>query len=183
MFGLIIGSGFHSSQNSYPIAEFALNIGAQTTRGEARRLRSCVRDRRRLKGNKWAEIAKVLPGRNKVAACAKHFVGDGGTTKGINENDTRIEMNELLSIHMPPYVHSIFKGVSTNDKDDGYVIFTVLILHIEFSKEAFKLILILYVLYPPEGPRPQSPEKLRVMARKNSPQKKAGAILLKKPYV
>ncbi|KAL9681314.1 hypothetical protein QQ045_013097 [Rhodiola kirilowii] len=70
-----------------------------------------------------------------------------------------------------------------NDKDDGYVIFTVLILHIEFLKEAFKLILIMYVLYPPEGPRPQSLEKLRVMARKNSPQKKAGAILLNRPYV
>ncbi|KAL9690875.1 hypothetical protein QQ045_011287 [Rhodiola kirilowii] len=70
-------------------------------------------DAHHVYGNKWAEIAKVLPGRNKVAACAKHFVGDGGTTKGINENDTRIEMNELLSIHMPPYVHSILKGVST----------------------------------------------------------------------
>ncbi|KAL9687643.1 hypothetical protein QQ045_032049 [Rhodiola kirilowii] len=46
-------------------------------------------------------------GRNNVAACAKHFVGDGGTAKGINENDTIIEMNELLCIHMPPYDHSI----------------------------------------------------------------------------
>lgn len=51
--------------------------------------------------------------RDKVAACAKHFVGDGGTTKGINENDTVIDMHGLLSIHMPGYYHSIIKGVST----------------------------------------------------------------------
>lgn len=51
--------------------------------------------------------------RNKVAACAKHFVGDGGTTKGINENNTVTNMHELLSIHMPAYDDSIIKGVAT----------------------------------------------------------------------
>lgn len=54
-----------------------------------------------------------VEGRNKVAACAKHFVGDGGTTKGINENNTVIDRNSLLSIHMPAYNDSISKGVST----------------------------------------------------------------------
>jgi len=49
----------------------------------------------------------------KVAACAKHFVGDGGTTKGINENNTVATRHELLSIHMPAYYNSIIKGVST----------------------------------------------------------------------
>jgi beta-glucosidase-like glycosyl hydrolase len=51
--------------------------------------------------------------RDKVAACAKHFVGDGGTTKGINENNTVIGYHGLMSIHMPGYFHSIIKGVST----------------------------------------------------------------------
>ena len=51
--------------------------------------------------------------RDKVAACAKHFVGDGGTTRGINENNTVISRHGLLSIHMPGYYHSIIKGVST----------------------------------------------------------------------
>lgn len=50
---------------------------------------------------------------NKVAACAKHFVGDGGTTKGINENNTVTDWHGLLSIHMPGYYNSIIKGVST----------------------------------------------------------------------
>ncbi|XP_052193000.1 uncharacterized protein LOC127801699 isoform X2 [Diospyros lotus] len=54
-----------------------------------------------------------VSGKNKVAACAKHFVGDGGTTKGINENNTIIDMNRLFSIHMPAYNDSIRKGVST----------------------------------------------------------------------
>ncbi|KAK1284497.1 Beta-D-xylosidase 4 [Acorus calamus] len=49
----------------------------------------------------------------KVAACAKHFVGDGGTHKGINENNTIIDYHGLLSIHMPAYYDSVIKGVST----------------------------------------------------------------------
>lgn len=51
--------------------------------------------------------------RNNVAACAKHFVGDGGTTKGINENNTVIDGHGLFSIHMPAYYNSIIKGVAT----------------------------------------------------------------------
>lgn len=51
--------------------------------------------------------------RDKVAACAKHFVGDGGTVKGINENNTVIDRHGLMSIHMPAYYNSIIKGVST----------------------------------------------------------------------
>lgn len=54
-----------------------------------------------------------VAGKNKVAACAKHFVGDGGTTKGINENNTVISYKGLLGLHMPAYYDSIIKGVST----------------------------------------------------------------------
>ncbi|CAL5428437.1 unnamed protein product [Camellia sinensis] len=54
-----------------------------------------------------------VAGKNKVAACAKHFVGDGGTTEGINENNTVIDWHGLLNIHMPAYYNSIIKGVST----------------------------------------------------------------------
>ncbi|KAH9317931.1 hypothetical protein KI387_019700, partial [Taxus chinensis] len=45
--------------------------------------------------------------------CAKHFVGDGGTTKGINENNTVINYKGLVGIHMTPYFDAIVKGVST----------------------------------------------------------------------
>lgn len=54
-----------------------------------------------------------LSSRNNVVACAKHFVGDGGTTEGINESNTVIDMHGLLSIHMAPYYDSVIKGVST----------------------------------------------------------------------
>ncbi|XP_058204315.1 uncharacterized protein LOC131318508 [Rhododendron vialii] len=49
----------------------------------------------------------------KVVACAKHYVGDGGTIGGIDENNTVISRQELMSIHMPAYLNSIAKGVST----------------------------------------------------------------------
>ncbi|CAI9097506.1 OLC1v1033950C2 [Oldenlandia corymbosa var. corymbosa] len=52
-------------------------------------------------------------GPNKVAACAKHYVGDGGTTKGINENNTVLTSDRLFSIHMPPFFDAVMNGVST----------------------------------------------------------------------
>ncbi|XVE79120.1 hypothetical protein DITRI_Ditri14bG0032600 [Diplodiscus trichospermus] len=57
--------------------------------------------------------APHIGGKEKVVACAKHFVGDGGTTRGINENNTVIDRHGLLSIHMPAYYDSIIKGVAT----------------------------------------------------------------------
>ncbi|KAJ7971913.1 Beta-glucosidase [Quillaja saponaria] len=69
-----------------------------------------------LQGDNPANSCKGVPfvaGKNNVAACAKHYVGDGGTTKGINENNTVIDRHGLLSIHMPAYYRSIIKGVST----------------------------------------------------------------------
>lgn len=50
---------------------------------------------------------------DKVAACAKHFVGDGGTTDGINGNNTQVSYSELVNIHMKAYKDAIRKGVST----------------------------------------------------------------------
>ncbi|XP_058732916.1 uncharacterized protein LOC131604497 [Vicia villosa] len=69
-----------------------------------------------LQGDLPPNSKKGVPyvaGNKKVAACAKHYVGDGGTTKGINENNTVTTIHELLSIHMPAYYNSIIKGVST----------------------------------------------------------------------
>ncbi|RWW04538.1 hypothetical protein GW17_00032230 [Ensete ventricosum] len=69
-----------------------------------------------LQGDVPENHAKGFPyvaGGRKVVACAKHFVGDGGTQKGINENDTIIDPNGLFGIHMPAYLDAIAKGVST----------------------------------------------------------------------
>ncbi|KAK2982870.1 hypothetical protein RJ640_009712, partial [Escallonia rubra] len=51
--------------------------------------------------------------KTKVVACAKHYVGDGGTVKGIDENNTVANWDTLLKIHMPAYPDTIKKGVGT----------------------------------------------------------------------
>ncbi|KAJ6823170.1 uncharacterized protein M6B38_384760 [Iris pallida] len=69
-----------------------------------------------LQGDIPPNVSKGVPyvaGKDKVIACAKHFVGDGGTQKGINENNTIVDLKTLLSLHMPAYYNSIIKGVST----------------------------------------------------------------------
>ncbi|KAH7854633.1 hypothetical protein Vadar_016173 [Vaccinium darrowii] len=69
-----------------------------------------------LQGEIPANSRKGVPfvaGKTKVAASAKHYVGDGGTTEGINANNTEISWHGLLSTHMPPYYNSIIKGVAT----------------------------------------------------------------------
>ncbi|KAK6145288.1 hypothetical protein DH2020_022108 [Rehmannia glutinosa] len=54
-----------------------------------------------------------MAGRENVVACAKHFVGDGGTRNGINEGDTISSYDELEKIHMASYLDCIAQGVST----------------------------------------------------------------------
>ncbi|XP_042955216.1 beta-glucosidase BoGH3B-like isoform X3 [Carya illinoinensis] len=69
-----------------------------------------------LQGQPPLEHPKGYPfvaGRNNVIACAKHFVGDGGTAGGINEGNTILSYEELERIHMAPYLDCISQGVST----------------------------------------------------------------------
>ncbi|GAV74473.1 Phosphorylase domain-containing protein/Glyco_hydro_3 domain-containing protein/Glyco_hydro_3_C domain-containing protein [Cephalotus follicularis] len=69
-----------------------------------------------LQGKPPKEHPKGYPfvaGRNNVIACAKHFVGDGGTDKGVNEGNTISSYDDLEKIHMAPYLDCISQGVST----------------------------------------------------------------------
>ncbi|KAL0410239.1 UNVERIFIED_CONTAM: Lysosomal beta glucosidase [Sesamum latifolium] len=69
-----------------------------------------------LQGDIPANSRKGVPflaGQQKVLATAKHYVGDGGTSKGVNENNTLASRHDLLRIHMPAYYDSIIKGVGT----------------------------------------------------------------------
>ena len=50
---------------------------------------------------------------NTILACAKHFIGDGGTTDGIDQGDTEINEEVLRSLHMPAYIDAIEQGVGT----------------------------------------------------------------------
>lgn len=69
-----------------------------------------------LQGDVPAKHPKGVPfvgGAKKVAGCAKHFVGDGGTTRGINENNTVLSFHDLMRIHMPPYDNAVINGISS----------------------------------------------------------------------
>lgn len=48
-----------------------------------------------------------------VVACAKHWVGDGGTTGGRDQGDTRISADELERLHIAPYLPALEAGVLT----------------------------------------------------------------------
>ncbi|XP_008785418.1 beta-glucosidase BoGH3B-like [Phoenix dactylifera] len=54
-----------------------------------------------------------LAGSKNVIACAKHFVGDGGTHNGRNEGNTICTFEELEKIHLRPYLDCLAQGVST----------------------------------------------------------------------
>jgi len=54
---------------------------------------------------------KLQAGR--VAASAKHFLGDGGTFDGVDQGDTRVSESELIRLHAQGYVAAIDAGVMT----------------------------------------------------------------------
>lgn len=68
------------------------------------------------KGLQGADLSSPLH----IAACAKHYLGDGGTTFGsvageglIDQGDTRIDEKTLREIHLAPYPAAIAAGVAT----------------------------------------------------------------------
>ena len=52
-------------------------------------------------------------GEDGVAACAKHWVGDGGTTHGIDQGETTLPWETLRAVHIAPYEGAIDAGVLT----------------------------------------------------------------------
>ena len=48
-----------------------------------------------------------------VIACAKHWVGDGGTTAGNDQGDTAVSETELERTHMSPYYPALEAGLLT----------------------------------------------------------------------
>ncbi len=48
-----------------------------------------------------------------VLACAKHFIGDGGTTNGVDQGDTICDEATLRKLFLPPYVAAINAGVGS----------------------------------------------------------------------
>lgn len=50
---------------------------------------------------------------NGVIACAKHWIGDGGTTGGVDQGDTALSEEELIRTHATPYLPALEAGVLT----------------------------------------------------------------------
>ena len=48
-----------------------------------------------------------------VLACAKHYLGDGGTTNGIDQGDTVCDEATLRKLYLPPYAAAIKAGVGS----------------------------------------------------------------------
>ena len=46
-----------------------------------------------------------------VLATAKHYVGDGGTTGGVDQGNTQLTEAELRAIHLPPFQAAVQRGV------------------------------------------------------------------------
>jgi beta-glucosidase len=56
---------------------------------------------------------KELNRKGSVLACAKHYLGDGGTRGGVDQGDTVMDEETLRGIHMPGYVDAIREGVGS----------------------------------------------------------------------
>ncbi|KAB2349471.1 glycoside hydrolase family 3 protein [Actinomadura rudentiformis] len=54
-----------------------------------------------------------LDGPASILATAKHYVGDGGTTGGVDQGDTQISEAELRRIHLPPFRAAVRRGVGS----------------------------------------------------------------------
>lgn len=48
-----------------------------------------------------------------VIACAKHWVGDGGTLNGVDQGEASLSFEELQRLHIAPYLPALAAGVQT----------------------------------------------------------------------
>lgn len=50
---------------------------------------------------------------NHLVACAKHFIGDGATSGGVDQGNALISEQELRDLHLPPFREAVDQGVGT----------------------------------------------------------------------
>jgi beta-glucosidase len=62
---------------------------------------------RGLQGN------QLSPDSASVLACAKHFIGDGGTQNGTDQGNTVCDEATLRKLYLPPYIAAIKAGVGS----------------------------------------------------------------------
>lgn len=66
-----------------------------------------------IEGLQGRKGAKDYLGNGRVIATAKHFFGDGGTERGVDQGDVNGDIDALMAIHAVPYPYAIDAGVET----------------------------------------------------------------------
>lgn len=54
-----------------------------------------------------------LSNEDAVLSCTKHYVGDGGTTNGVDQGNTEVDEETLRKIHLPGYISAIKENVGS----------------------------------------------------------------------
>lgn len=54
-----------------------------------------------------------LPQGNFVLACAKHYIGDGGTQNGVDQGNTLCDETTLRDLFLPPYIKALHAGAGS----------------------------------------------------------------------
>ncbi len=55
----------------------------------------------------------ALNGNTSIVACSKHFLGDGGTSNGVDQGNTIANEATLRKIHLPGYINAVNANVGT----------------------------------------------------------------------
>ncbi len=58
-------------------------------------------------------VTGLQDGPNPVLATAKHYLGDGGTTGGVDQGNTELTEAQLRAIHLPPFQAAVQRGVGS----------------------------------------------------------------------
>lgn len=81
-----------------------------------------------------------------ILACAKHYVGDGGTSGGVDQGNTETNEKNLREVHLPGFIEAIKSGVGTimasfnswnGDKLHGHKYLLTDVLKVELGFEGF----------------------------------------------
>lgn len=56
---------------------------------------------------------ETFSGKGSILACAKHYIGDGGTTNGDDQGNTQVDEATLRQLFLPAYIDAINAGVGT----------------------------------------------------------------------
>ena len=69
--------------------------------------------REMVRGIQGSDLTPGVYQADKLVATAKHFLGDGGTTNGIDRGDTALPESELVKIHAAGYISALDGNVMT----------------------------------------------------------------------